>query len=214
MTFMHRLRAAAERNRSLLCIGLDPDPQRIPAALHGRSDPLFAFCAAIAEATADLAMLAAPVAPPAGARARLLDAAHGERFARFTRRFAELFDVAVDRARELLRLIDRADAWEAGPDPTCALIHFQAGPRFAGADTGFVRLRAGERFPWHRHDGEEHNLILQGTCEDSLSGTLRVGDEGVLPGGTEHDFVAVGDEDVIFAVWVFGVDFTVPRPDE
>ncbi len=55
MTFMHRLRAAAERNRSLLCIGLDPDPQRIPAALHGRSDPLFAFCAAIAEATADLA---------------------------------------------------------------------------------------------------------------------------------------------------------------
>lgn len=165
------------------------------------------------EATADLAMVAAPVAPSADARARLLEAATTDRFARFARRFAELFDVAVDRARELLRLVDRKEAWEPGPDPVCALIHFQAGPRFAGADTGFVWLKAGERFPWHRHDGEEHNLILQGTCEDSLSGTLRVGDEGVLPGGTEHDFVAVGDEDVIFAVWVFGVDFEVPRPD-
>lgn len=193
---------------------LDEVEAELVARTVAQDPTLAAELDALYEATADLAMLAAPVAPPAGARARLLDAAHGERFARFTRRFAELFDVAVDRARELLRLIDRADAWEAGPDPTCALIHFQAGPRFAGADTGFVRLRAGERFPWHRHDGEEHNLILQGTCEDSLSGTLRVGDEGVLPGGTEHDFVAVGDEDVIFAVWVFGVDFTVPRPDE
>lgn len=55
MSFMDGLRATSARNRSLLCVGLDPDLQRIPAALQGRTDPLFAFCAAIAEATADLA---------------------------------------------------------------------------------------------------------------------------------------------------------------
>jgi orotidine-5'-phosphate decarboxylase len=37
-----------------LCVGLDPDPARLPAPLRGRPDALFAFCAAIVDATADL----------------------------------------------------------------------------------------------------------------------------------------------------------------
>lgn len=159
-----------------------------------------------------LGMMAEPVAPSAAARDRLLDAAGGERFARFARRFAELFDVGVERARELLGLVDRPDAWTEGPGPGSWLIHFQAGPAYAGADTGFVRLAPGERFTWHRHHGKEHSLVLQGAALDSLSGRLGPGDEGVLEGDTEHDFVAVGDEDLVFAVWVFGADFGVPRP--
>jgi len=38
----------------MLCVGLDPDPAKIPAHLHG-PDAIFRFCADIADATADLA---------------------------------------------------------------------------------------------------------------------------------------------------------------
>lgn len=177
------------------------------------ADPdLAAELDALLEAGAGLGALLAPVTPPPAARDRLLAAARDERFARFARRFAELFDVAVDRARDLLGMVDRPAAWGPGPGPGSWLIHFQAGPSLATADTGFVKLARGERFAWHRHDGAEHCLVLQGTLEDSLSGRLTAGDEGELAAGTEHDFVAVGDEDVIFAVWVHGVDFHVPRP--
>lgn len=177
------------------------------------ADPaLAAELADLVDVSGTLAMLAAPVAPADGLRARLLDSAGGERFARFAKRFGELFDVAIERARELLGLVDRPDAWVDGPGAGSWLVHFQAGPALAGADTGFVKLARGERFAWHRHDGREHCLVLQGTALDSLCGRLSAGDEGVLDGDTEHDFVAVGDEDLIFAVWVRGVDFAIPRP--
>jgi len=51
---MELLRDASHRNQSLLCIGLDPDPRQIPAMLHADADPIYAFCMAIVEATADL----------------------------------------------------------------------------------------------------------------------------------------------------------------
>ena len=55
MTFAQMLAAAWQRNDSLLCVGLDPDPARFPVHLKGRDDAIFAFCAAIVDATADLA---------------------------------------------------------------------------------------------------------------------------------------------------------------
>lgn len=54
MSFNDALRAAAARNQSLLCIGLDPDPRRMPAGLPADADTIYTFCMAIAEATADL----------------------------------------------------------------------------------------------------------------------------------------------------------------
>lgn len=54
MTFMHQLQRAWQTNDSLVCVGLDPDPKRFPAHLHGDTDAVFAFCAAIVDATADL----------------------------------------------------------------------------------------------------------------------------------------------------------------
>ena len=42
------------RNHSLLCVGLDPEPAKFPAALRGDPDAIFAFCRAIVDATADL----------------------------------------------------------------------------------------------------------------------------------------------------------------
>jgi orotidine-5'-phosphate decarboxylase len=54
MSFLNTLLDAGRRNRSLLCVGLDPDPARIPAGLRAAPDPVYAFCKAIVEATADL----------------------------------------------------------------------------------------------------------------------------------------------------------------
>ncbi|NBY71563.1 MAG: orotidine-5'-phosphate decarboxylase, partial [Betaproteobacteria bacterium] len=60
MTFLDQLHQAERQNRSLLCVGLDPDPAKFPAALQGRSDKIFEFCAAIVEATADLVLAFKP----------------------------------------------------------------------------------------------------------------------------------------------------------
>jgi orotidine-5'-phosphate decarboxylase len=54
MTFTQQLRAAAQRQQSWLCVGLDPDLSRIPAHLGRDSAAVYTFCSAIMEATADL----------------------------------------------------------------------------------------------------------------------------------------------------------------
>ena len=46
-TFLKRLEAACESRKSLLCMGLDPDPQRMPV------EDAFQFNCAIIDATAD-----------------------------------------------------------------------------------------------------------------------------------------------------------------
>ncbi len=52
MKFTDKLAAAIRANDSLLCVGLDPDIQRFPEVLRGRSDAIFTFCKAIIDATA------------------------------------------------------------------------------------------------------------------------------------------------------------------
>ena len=54
MTFMQSLQAAWQRNDSLVCVGLDPEPAKFPAHLRGDPDAIFAFCRAIVDATADV----------------------------------------------------------------------------------------------------------------------------------------------------------------
>ena len=53
MQFQDRLKRACEDADSALCIGLDPDPQRLPEDCLAQPEPLFAFCRAIVDATAD-----------------------------------------------------------------------------------------------------------------------------------------------------------------
>jgi orotidine-5'-phosphate decarboxylase len=54
MTFIDNLQQAWQRNDSLVCDGLDPEPSRFPSHLRGHPDALFEFCRAIVDATADL----------------------------------------------------------------------------------------------------------------------------------------------------------------
>jgi orotidine-5'-phosphate decarboxylase len=60
MTFIEKLCAAERSNRSLLCVGLDPDPARFPDHLQGDARRIFDFCAAIVDATADLVIAFKP----------------------------------------------------------------------------------------------------------------------------------------------------------
>jgi orotidine-5'-phosphate decarboxylase len=60
MTFIQQLQSAQQRNGSMLCVGLDPDPQRFPAAFKGDASRIYDFCARIADATADLAIAFKP----------------------------------------------------------------------------------------------------------------------------------------------------------
>ena len=60
MTFLEMLGAAEQRNQSLLCVGLDPDVTRLPAPFAGDATRIFDFCAAIVDATADVALAYKP----------------------------------------------------------------------------------------------------------------------------------------------------------
>jgi orotidine-5'-phosphate decarboxylase len=54
MTFLEQLKHATERQRSVLCVGLDPEPAKFPVHLSGKPDAIYEFCARIVDATSDL----------------------------------------------------------------------------------------------------------------------------------------------------------------
>jgi orotidine-5'-phosphate decarboxylase len=56
MTFLEQLQGAERQNGSLLCVGLDPEPNRFPAGMKGDASKIYDFCAQIVDATADLAI--------------------------------------------------------------------------------------------------------------------------------------------------------------
>ncbi len=60
MTFIDMLLDAQQRNSSMLCVGLDPEPARFPAGLKGDANRIYDFCARIVDATADLAIAFKP----------------------------------------------------------------------------------------------------------------------------------------------------------
>lgn len=49
-----------QQKSSFLCVGLDPDLEKIPAHLRSEPDPIFSFCKAIIEETADFAVAYKP----------------------------------------------------------------------------------------------------------------------------------------------------------
>jgi orotidine-5'-phosphate decarboxylase len=54
MHFMQSLHQSWQRNHSLVCVGLDPEPAKFPAHLREQPDAVYTFCRAIVDATADL----------------------------------------------------------------------------------------------------------------------------------------------------------------
>ena len=54
MKFVAKLKSAWTRGQTLLCVGLDPDPAKLPEHLAAVEYPIFEFGRAIVDATADL----------------------------------------------------------------------------------------------------------------------------------------------------------------
>lgn len=180
----------------LYALGVLDDVESAVVERAVAGDPALAAELATYQRTAE--GMVAPVAPSPAVHARLMASIGGGRFETFSQRMAALFDVTVDRARELLGLIDRPASWEVGA-PGVGLVHFDGGPAAAAADCGFVRLAPNTAFPLHTHAGEEVSLILAGTLKDRRTGrTFGPGDEIVSAEHSEHDVVAVDDE-VIYA---------------
>ncbi len=96
MTFTEMLRSAERTNASMLCVGLDPEPAKFPDALRGDASRIFDFCAAIVDATADLAIAFKPqIAYFAAHRAE----AQLERLIAHIRRAAPQVPVILDAKR-------------------------------------------------------------------------------------------------------------------
>jgi orotidine-5'-phosphate decarboxylase len=96
MTFIDMLKGAERQNNSMLCVGLDPEPTKFPDRIKGDSNKIYDFCAAIVDATADLAMAFKPqIAYFAAHRAE----GQLERLMEHMRRVAPLVPIILDAKR-------------------------------------------------------------------------------------------------------------------
>jgi putative transcriptional regulator len=176
------------------------------------ADPEVAAELAAYRQTADeLVASPSPVAPSPEVHARLMASVGGGRFERFASRLASMYDVTVDRARELLGLIERPASWQVGV-PGMALVHFAGGPAAAHADNGFVRLDPGATFPWHAHRGKEIVIVLAGALRDHNGREQHAGDVFEMDADSAHEVVGIGDEPCIYAASVMGGLDIQPKP--
>ena len=53
MNFMQKLDLAVKKNNSLVCVGLDPDLNKLPACLQGKADAIYEFNCRLVDATKD-----------------------------------------------------------------------------------------------------------------------------------------------------------------
>jgi len=121
-------------------------------------------------------------------------------------RLATFFDLSPGEARSILEKSSSPPAWAPSGFPGLHLLHVSAGPKYAGADAGLVRIDAGVSFPRHRHDGTEHTLVLAGSLTTDDGRTLAPGDELVMPIGSSHS-LTVSDEGCLYALVLFeGID--------
>ena len=148
-----------------------------------------------------------PVAPAPEVKQRLLASVGGGRFEAFAARLGRMYDVTLERAREILGLIERPASWIPQVVPGISFVDFEGGPATAGADCGFVRLTPGTVFPPHTHIGEEATTILSGQIHDPVHNrTLGPGEDCLMTPGTTHYWVCIGDEDCIYASRSGGIE--------
>ncbi len=190
---------------------LSPDEARAVERAVAADPALAAELAAYRDAAHELVAVAPAAVPGHAVKARLMASVGAGRFERFAARMSTLFDVTIDRARELLGLMERDASWQPGL-PGLALVHFPGGPAGAHADCGFIRIAPGCTFPWHRHRGEEVSVILAGTLRDHEGRLLRAGDELVQAQDSHHELTPAGEDEVIFAACAFGGIEIAKRP--
>jgi orotidine-5'-phosphate decarboxylase len=200
--FTEQLAAAWQKNNSLLCVGLDPDPAKFPAHLKDRPDAIFRFCAEIADATADLACAFKPQIAYFAARGAedqlealiahihdkhpgvpvILDAKRGdigstaEQYAieAFERYRADAVTVNPYMGR------DSVEPWLAYKDKGVILLCRTSNP--GGSDLQFLRVGAGET--------ALYELVAQMVARDWNPDGKYAGQLGLVVGATFPDEIA------------------------
>jgi anti-sigma factor ChrR (cupin superfamily) len=152
-----------------------------------------------AEALTSLALSLPRTSPSPGVRERVLKSVSGtNRFEMFAAQVAELIDVGIDKARELVGRIDDAKSWMATHVPGVFSYDLPVGPRAVDAVVGFVKIAPGHVFPDHEHMGDEEMFIVQGSCVDASGTVMRRGDLIRMPPGTHHELNARPGPDFIY----------------
>lgn len=171
-------------------------------------DACKASLTATLEALHLLALGPGPAPPPASLRVRLLAAVAGPSL-RHSARAAALLGLPHALVAAALARVD-ADNLEWLPLlPTLEIHSF---PALDGRERGLLRAAAGTIFPHHGHLGEEHVLVLQGSCRDSLGHHLGPGDEVHHTAGTAHHLEIHPGPALVFAYLSDGADFSPAPP--
>jgi quercetin dioxygenase-like cupin family protein len=189
---------------------LSAEQQRQVDALIEDSPELRREVDRVTEALAAAAGVTTAVAPAPALRARLLRTLGGvDRFAPFLDELTRLFELPVETIRKLLARVDGPE-WEDSLLGVklhgSELFHFPVGPRLreTGAAGGVVRIRAGVKFPQHRHHGDEVTFVLEGGY---IAGGRTYGPGSTIPapGGTEHHYQSAPERDLVLMVLHRGI---------
>jgi quercetin dioxygenase-like cupin family protein len=159
------------------------------------------------EAMKSLSHLTASIAPSPWVKKRLLDSiASPVSFGAFEARLARLFALDIADMQSILKTIAKRPAapWTPAISKGIDLLHFEGGANLGATDCGLVCMAAGSHFPHHTHQGEEVALLLQGEVLEDNGSVIRPGDWVHKAEGSAHSFQAVGEQDAIFAVAVYG----------
>ena len=185
-----------------LALGTLPDAERGEIEQHvGACGRCALELQAVRELLSALPVAVEPVAPHAGTRARLLEAASTGRLYRFAERAAELLGIAVERAHVWLDKLDDPESWLSFDIPGAGGISFcvpERSARLDGCAVAFLRIKPGAQFPTHGHLAGERVLILQGGYVDDVSGIeYGPGDIHVCEPGSSHSYTGVAGPDCL-----------------
>jgi len=143
---------------------------------------------------------------PAALRARLLEQTSKapERYAPFTRKLSELYDIPREDVKALLQQSATPRAWKPSGLPGIKKLQVKAGSSRDGAQTYLVTFAAGAHFPEHHHDGLETVLLMAGSYTDDTGKKYGTGEFHIMEPGTAHAFTIAKDEDCVAATLLHG----------
>ena len=171
-------------------------------------EPFFGLEAERPETWELLALALEPVAPPPGARSRLMEAVSGPmRYAPFAFDLGHHFQLAAPDVEELLSRVSDESAWTQGIDPIIGFLHFRPGAELRPLRAGLVRMKAGARVPAHRHSDPELTYVLEGVVLDGTGRAYTAGEAIVAPAGSVHSITVDGGSTCLIAVLHGKIEF-------
>lgn len=103
---------------------------------------------------------------------------------------AAFLQVPLPEAHRLLRELG-GQKWQPGPAEGTFVLPVRPGRAFEGSEAFLVRIDEGCTYPKHKHESNEHLLILSGGIRDDDGRQLWRLETALFPTGTEHASSAI-----------------------